>query len=219
MKLWQNVFFATALMLVVLGLGIQDVALAADSGDERTIPVIRWECFSCDKQFFSFEPDDLAGKSKADNKDGKYQKANWGMLADINKAIPPCPMVGDGGHFLELKEKINTSAFIIRANIHQYIILKSGGGAIKAKFQRIKCTGCDMEGYCFAGDDLDLFGALTLNAAPDLYNLKTGQKNSACKVKLAPGYYLYVHMFEQKSVSNPSSLQLAQNLQYVWYSD
>ena len=88
---------------------------------------------------------------------------------------------------------------------------------LQANIDGAKAVG--MEGYCFAGDDLDLFGALTLNAAPDLYNLKTGQKNSACKVKLAPGYYLYVHMFEQKSVSNPSSLQLAQNLQYVWYSD
>ncbi len=210
---------AAAVMLVALGMGGQHVVRAADSGDERTIPVIRWECFSCDKQFFSFDSDDLAGKSKADNKDGNYQQKTWAMLMDISKPIPPCAKVGDGGHFLELKEKFSTSAFIIRANIHQYIILKSGGSAIKARFQRIKCTGCDMEGYCFAGDDLDLFGALRLGDAPDLFNLKTGQKNSACKVKLAPGYYLYVHMFEQKSISNPSSLQLAQNLQYVWYSD
>ena len=192
------------------------MALAADSGEERTIPVIRWECFSCDKQFFTFDPDNLDGKAKSDNKDGKYQQANWAMLADKSKPIPECAKVGDGGHFFEVKEKFNTSAFIIRANIHQYVILKSGGSAIKAKFQRIKCTGCDLEGYCFDGDDLDLFGALRLTEAPDLFNLKSGAKNSACKVQLAPGWYLKVHMFEKKSISNPSSLQLAENLQYVW---
>lgn len=194
-------------------------ALAGDSGEERTIPVIEWKCFSCEKQFFSFAPDDLAAKARPEHKDVRHQQSHWMRLADKGRPVEKCGKSGDGAHFLEKKREFSVSGLLLRADFGKYLVLKSGGSSIKARVQKVKCLVCGLERYAFAGDDLDLYGPLTLSRPAAVFSLLTGARIGECRGKLAGGIPLAVHLFAPVNEAQPSSFQLASHAQYLLYSD
>lgn len=209
---------AVALSLAFWGMAAT-AALAGDSGEERTIPVIEWKCLSCEKQFFSFAPDDLAARTRPEHKDVRHQQSHWVYLADKSRPVEKCGKSPDGAHFFEKKREFHVSGRLLRADLGKYLVLKSGGSSIKAKVQKVKCLVCGLERYAFAGDDLDLHGPLTLSRPAAVFSLLTGARIGECKGRLAGGLPLAVHLFAPVNEAQPSSFQLATHAQYLLYSD
>ncbi|MDL2263975.1 hypothetical protein LJC31_04925 [Synergistaceae bacterium OttesenSCG-928-I11] len=193
-------------------------AQAADSGDERFVPVIRWQCWGCDKQFFTFDPDDIEAKTKGDHKMRDYQQKNWVLFTDTGKSIPKCEKATDGAHFFDKEETFKTSPNIIYQRKNDYIVLKNGG-SIKAKIAKWRCGNCKLEGHVFDGDDMDLFGTMVLTTAQDLFNMQGGGRVRDCGVKIYEGFVAKAHIMACGTATNWTSIKLAQSISNLWYSD
>lgn len=103
MNMKANMALPVITLLLCLIIGNSSVSLAGDSGEERTIPVIEWGCWSCNKRVFTFTPDSLDGKI-IQHKDPNYQQSKWIILktrSPIKKCEKKCLM---GHTFLTKKE-------------------------------------------------------------------------------------------------------------------
>lgn len=186
---------AVALLFCFL-LGGTGVSLAADSGEERTIPVIEWMCWSCGKRYFTFAPDTLDGKI-VQHKDPNFQQSRWLMLK-TRSPIKKCEKMFDGSHMFDKKKEFMTSAYVIMEQIDNYVVIK-GGSAIKAKINHVWCVGCQKNAYAFAGDDLDLWDKVSTREVTAIFALRSGTKIGACeKLRLPAGEALKPHIFAQK---------------------
>ena len=94
---------AMALLFCCL-LGTTGVSPAADSGEERTIPVIEWECWGCKNHYFTFAPDSLDGKI-LQHKDPNFQQSRWLILKTRNP-IRKCEKMFDGTHIFDKKKEL-----------------------------------------------------------------------------------------------------------------
>lgn len=214
-------------LLLACGLLFQSFvpALAEDSGDENVVPVTEWKCWNCDKQFFTFQSDDIAADSKLEHKDFAYQQKAWVLLSNPGTPLPKCEKVKDGAHCFDKVRDFNTSPYTIMQRRSSYIVLKEGGQAIKARLIKLKCIGatCGYTAWCFDGDDLDLDRAFVINNKNVVrYFMNSGTKVGECGVKL---YYkgevtsMPWHLFGSVGYMNPTSYGLAQNLNSVICSD
>lgn len=200
---------AVALLFCFL-LGDTGVSLAADSGEERTIPVIEWICWSCGKRYFTFAPDTLDGKI-VQHKDPNFQQSRWLMLK-TRSPIKKCEKMFDGSHMFDKKKEFMTSAYVIMEQIDNYVVIK-GGSAIKAKINHVWCVGCQKNAYAFAGDDLDLWDKVSTREVTAIFALRSGTKIGACeKLRLPAGEALKPHIFAQKGAVSMSSDAIAQYL-------
>lgn len=200
---------AVALLFCFL-LGGTGVSLAADSGEERTIPVIEWMCWSCGKRYFTFAPDTLDGKI-VQHKDPNFQQSRWLMLK-TRSPIKKCEKMFDGSHMFDKKKEFMTSAYVIMEQIDNYVVIK-GGSAIKAKINHVWCVGCQKNAYAFAGDDLDLWDKVSTREVTAIFALRSGTKIGACeKLRLPAGEALKPHIFAQKGAVSMSSDAIAQYL-------
>lgn len=194
-------------------------AHASDSGEEKVVPVIQWQCSACGKEAFTFDPDDIGGKTKPDNKVVKYQQENWALLSDTGKPISKCSRSSDGAHSFDKKQTFNTSPSTIFQRREYYIVLKSGGGGIKAKVQNWRCGLCGVEGYCFLGDDLDQYKMENMFKSANVFNLRTGNRISDCNFKSIFFGDIKHHVMKEISSGNPSSINLGRDISRMWYSD
>ena len=214
----------STLCLVVLVLAaascLPSTSWGKDGGDERFVPIIEWQCYTCDKQFFTFDPDDISGGgNNGNNKDMAYQQQNWRLLSNVGTPIPKCSKVKDGGHFFDKKRTMNTSPYVIYQRKNDYIVLKNGG-SIKAKLGQWKCVLCGLEGFNFVGDDLDLMGANDLTKPMKLLNMAGGGQIRDCGFKAGNGALYRFHAgIKQLSTENPRSIKVAENLSRLWFSD
>jgi hypothetical protein len=197
-------------------------ATADDGGDETVVDVIEWICAQCGQQFFTFAPDNLAYETDTFNKVVAYQQANW-LRFDNRNSIKKCTKL-DGAHWFskDKKKEYKTSPWKIHERRADYIVLKNGGGSVKAKFEKMKCQLCGLEGYNFDGDDLDMATKLTVKDSLNLFNMESGTRIRECGYKLAVGtgsITLKAHLFSQTAITNPKSIQIAEALRNIWYSD
>lgn len=193
-------------------------ACADDSGDERVVPVIRWVCFQCGKEYFTFAPDNIDGKAKTDHKMVNYQQSNWVLLGDPGKSVPKCEKSPDGAHFFEKKQELNTSPYIIHELRNYYIVLKNGG-SLKAKIIKWKCMSCGINGFCFLGDDMDSATSIRFDGVQKVYNMKSGSRINECRLKNYRGDNIKCHMFDFTDKIEPKSFEIAKSLSNMWYSD
>ncbi|WP_133958765.1 hypothetical protein [Aminivibrio pyruvatiphilus] len=193
-------------------------AFAKDSGDERVIEVIRWECFVCGKQYFTFAPDDIGGKTKAEHKIPDYQQKNWVMFSDPGKSISKCPKSGDDAHMFFKKEEFKTSPYIVHERKNDYVVLKNGG-PIKTKIKKWRCGLCKKDGFCFDGDDMDLWEGLIFKNPQKVFNMGSGSSIPVCNFKLITGEELKCHMVTLDSAKNYPSIEIAKLMSNLWYSD
>ena len=98
MNMKANMALPVITLLLCLIIGNSSVSLAGDSGEERTIPVIEWGCWACNKRVFTFTPDSLDGKI-IQHKAPNYQQSKWTILK-TRSPIKKCEKMFDGGtHF------------------------------------------------------------------------------------------------------------------------
>ncbi len=189
-------------------LGSPGFCLADDSGEEKTVPVIEWACWSCNKRFFTFAPDTLDGKI-IQHKDPNFQQSKWLILKTRNP-IRKCEKMFDGAHIFDKKREFMTSGYVIMNQADSFVVIK-GGQAIKATINKVQCLGCDKGAYAFKGDDLDQWGFLTLGEASTVFAMKSGSKIGSCeKLKLPSGAAFKPHLFELRGDTSMSSDAIAQ---------
>ena len=212
---WASFVFAVCFLAVFSAFS----AWAKDSGEERFVPIIEWHCYSCNAQYFTFDPDDVGGASKADHKMRDYQQKNWMLLSDPGRPIPLCSKAPDGAHFFEKKRQMTTSPYIIHERRKDYIVLKDGR-TVKAKLKSWTCKLCNTEGYCFDGDDMDLGEPDSSQKAMNLYNMANESRIKDCGFKAANGVVYRRHNgMQQKNIESVNSYGIAQRLSRIWYSD
>ena len=104
-----NMALPAITLLLCLIIGNSSVSLAGDSGEERTIPVIEWGCWSCNKRVFTFTPDSLDGKI-IQHKDPNYQQSKW-IILKTRSPIKKCEKMFDGAHIFDKKREFMTSGY------------------------------------------------------------------------------------------------------------
>ena len=192
-------------------------AKGKDSGDENVVPVIQWECWYCDKHFYSFAPDSLDGKKSANNKDFRFQQQNWLMFYDASKSIPKCDRSADGSHFFDEGKRTSTSPFLVARTRDRFVVLKSSG-TLNVPVIKWRCIGCDKEGFSFKGDDLDLHDGVNWRDSHNLFSMRDGNRITDCKLKVA-NFQSKIHIITITSEGSTTSYNLAKSVQNVWYSN
>ena len=193
------------------------LAVAGDGGEERVIPVIRWSCWLCNWEVFTFAPDNIEGKKDPKHKDVNFQQQNWMLFHNPSSAIRKCSKAPDGAHYFDEKQKLTTSPEVIYQLRESYVVLKNGG-SMQAKLMNWTCIGCNLKGVSFHGDDLDLVGKFAFGDSQNVFNMKSGSKIHPCTIKLGNEVCRY-HLMHITSNGTAKSYNLAQALQNVWYSD
>lgn len=213
-----NMALPVITLLLCLIIGNSSVSLAGDSGEERTIPVIEWGCWSCNKRVFTFTPDSLDGKI-IQHKAPNYQQSKW-IILKTRSPIKKCEKMFDGAHIFDKKREFMTSGYTIMTQADSFVVIK-GGSAIKAQINKVQCVGCQKGAYAFAGDDLDQWGVLSMSEVPAVFAMKSGSKIGTCgKIRLPyGGSFLGPHLFDLKGTVSMSSDTVSQNFGSFLCSD
>ena len=119
-----NMALPVITLLLCLIIGNSSVSLAGDSGEERTIPVIEWGCWSCNKRVFTFTPDSLDGKI-IQHKDPNYQQSKW-IILKTRSPIKKCEKMFDGAHIFDKKREFMTSGYTIMTQADSFVVIKGG---------------------------------------------------------------------------------------------
>ena len=217
-KLSLGVLLLGVLSLTVLATA--KPALADDSGDEKVVPVIKWKCTVCGWNAYTFDPDDIAGKTKNDYKLANYQQSNWVMFYDAGRAITKCQKAKDGAHFFEKTGTSNESPSNIRKFYKDIIVLKSGSN-MKAKIANVTCAICKKNDFrFFHGDDGDMAVGVKLREPGNVFNMQNGSRIGSCKSWSAGSTYQATrHILHTEKVSDMKSIDLAKSISRLWYSD
>lgn len=207
---------AVALLFCFL-LGGTGVSLAADSGEERTIPIIEWECWGCKHHYFTFAPDSLDGKI-LQHKDPNFQQSRW-LILKTRSPIRKCEKMFDGTHIFDKKKELLISGYTLMASPERFVVIK-GGQAVKATINKVQCVGCQRGAYAFSGDDLDQWGVISSSEIPAVFAMKSGSKIGTCdKLRLPSGGTFKPHLFDLKGPVSMSSDAIAQNFGSFLCSD
>ena len=204
--LWKILLLCAAVLFVSFD------AQAKDGGDEKAVPILRWKCYMCDINAFTFAPDSLDGKKGSSYKDPVYQQKNWVRFFDPSRPLPKCPKSPDGGHFFESKGGFTASPAEVFANGKMIVVLKEGGGKIKAKV-----VDCKFKGTCFDGDDMDMAESIMMRMPSAMMSMANGSRSPNCVYKWRNFEYL-MHMPKEIGKREVSSYELAYNLRRVWFS-
>lgn len=206
------------LILICIFCCISTVCSARDSGDEASIPVIKWQCELCNLVVFTFDSDDLSAQSSLQNKDVQYQQSNWRLLREYSRSIPKCSRM-DGAHLFRKTQNFMTSGAKIAEHLQNYIVIRNGR-SVRVNLQHIKCHQCGLEANCFAGDDLDSYDSIRLTEKLHLRYMHDKSQVRACRGKLPTERECLAHIFLLKNRFTPSSsYAIAEHLRQLIYSD
>jgi hypothetical protein len=212
-------------MLALLAAGFAVPASAKDSGDEKVIPMKRWQCLLCDKSFWTFSSDLLeAFPGRSCLKDGAFQQSNFMYFHDKSRPIEKCTKFKDGGHIFAYKEYTNVSPKWLCEHRKEIIVLKDGNSNT-VKIDKIQCALCGIVRYCFNGDDLDQYDFLEIKVQAPLWTMDNNASFPPCnKWYISDGKNNRIpikhHLFSQISTFTPSSAyNIAEHIGYIIFSD
>jgi len=78
---------------------------------------------------------------------------------------------------------------------------------------------CKKDGFCFDGDDMDLWEGLIFKNPQKVFNMGSGSSIPVCNFKLITGEELKCHMVTLDSAKNYPSIEIAKLMSNLWYSD
>jgi hypothetical protein len=206
--------FLAVIFVFVLGAAFFVQPNAADAAAEyRVVPIIEWKCWSCNFVVYTFAPDDI-DSNKDINTKVDHQQKNW-LNFGTGNPIRKCNKGKDGNHLFEKQNERLFTPYILSERKEDFIVLKSGGGAIKATVSKFKCLACGFEGFYFKGDKLFNMGALDKSKVE---NMKTRARIHDC-FKWGLDEPMKLHPITSSSAGNPTSIALAGQIAKLWYSD
>ena len=175
---------AIVLILAAAPFVLMPVANAADTGDERVIPLSEFQCLQCNARFYTFAPDSLDPDDRRDNKEYSYQQANWRILGASKSQVPKCAKdpLREGAHIFDRNGNHNGTPSDVARHIREkrLVILRNGGGDIRARHSKWDCSMCGKNGFCFTGDDMDQGPPIDFNRKSDIFRLTDGSRLSEC---------------------------------------
>ena len=219
----SGVLFSAAFFLVCAAvLSCPLPAFADDSGDEYCVPILRWNCWGCDMEVFTFDPDNLDASSTTykDNKFRHYQAANWIMLKD-GSPIPECRGASDKAHLFEETDDVTLSPSGVYERIGKFVVLKNGP-TVKVRIITLKCyNDCSRAIFkFFYGDDADMYERLNWRETGRTFNMATHRRASICKTIFMGDIKWSFHLLGQNmGIANVKSIDIRNDLQNLWFSD
>ena len=162
--------------LVLLALSPLLACTTAEAANERGIPLTKYECLLCDKEYYTFKPDSIEC-NRGETRTRQYQAANWSIFKG-KRMMPACPKA-DGAHIFQKRGEIVTDPISIVKNLEWIVYTRNSGGSLQASMVRMKCMGCSMEAFAFACDDLDYEKPIDLKKQ-NTWTLMDGQRPKAC---------------------------------------
>ena len=138
--------------LAALALSPLLACTTAEAANERGIPLTKYECLLCDKEYYTFKPDSIEC-NRGETRTRQYQAANWSIFKR-KRMMPACPKA-DGAHIFQKRGEIVADPISIVKNLEWIVYARNSGGSLQTSMVRMKCMGCSMEAYAFACDDLD----------------------------------------------------------------
>jgi len=211
----KKVFVALLIFAAVFFIAPQ--ALAATG---QIVPMTRWQCLLCDKQFFTFEPDYIDGEVR-ENNDVDYQQRNWLMLG-TKSPIPKCAKFEDGAHIFDSKGNFKASTLEVANNKDRIIVLRERGQDLRIRAVEWECGVCNSSGRCFEGDPLGVFADnLTPKNLLGFADMKDKRKVGSCsggRIKLPDGANLMSHVLFIKNRIPHKSINIADMLRDYYFS-
>jgi len=197
-----------------------NAAYAADTGDEKVVQIIEYKCLLCNKDFFTFDPDDIDGGLKGDHKMANYQQANWIQFNGSKNPIRKCEKDPRGAHILDKKRNLTVSPKDIfqYASTGSLIVLKSGGAAIKSKLTSWMCHVCGRKGWCFLGDDMDQGAPVDFTKKLEVRKFSDNSQIAECKWKGFNGKSHVFHPLNFGDSGNPTSTKLLEEIANIYFS-
>ena len=218
-------FLAAAFIgVLILGAALfvqPNAAYAADTGDEKVVAIIEYKCLLCNKDFFTFDPDDIDGALKGDFKMVNFQQANWIQFNGGRNPIRKCEKDPGGAHIMNRKRSFIVSPKEIYkyASTGSLLAMKSGGAAIKSKLIRWNCYICGRKGWCFQGDDMDQGAPVDFTKKMEVRKFSDNSQIAECKWKGFSGRSHIFHPLNFGDAGNPTSTKLLEEITNIYYSD
>ena len=215
----MKVFLKCIAVVFILAGALFVPAPGADASN--FIPINRFQCLLCNREFFTFAPDDLDGDTRREHKDARYQQANWIVFNSSRSPIPRCARDPQGAHIFDNKGTRTVSPAQVRryAASSALIGLRRGGYTLRVRLVSWMCHVCDRRGFAFEGDNLGTAPPVDLSRRQAVLRLSNGEALPPCRWR---GWNNRDFQFHPIGLVNAggtaTSARLLEQMNNLWFS-